>query len=71
MRRHKVQSSALQSIGYDAKKQVLELEFRDNRSVWQYFGIRPSTYRKFISAESLGNYFIKRIKGRYPQLKLI
>ncbi|RFZ90572.1 KTSC domain-containing protein [Mucilaginibacter conchicola] len=71
MRRHKVESSALESIGYDAGKQILELEFRDNHSVWQYFGIRPSTYRKFISAESLGRYFVKRIKGRYPELKLI
>ncbi|QXV65334.1 KTSC domain-containing protein [Mucilaginibacter achroorhodeus] len=71
MYRRKVQSSALESVGYDAKKQILELEFREHSDVWQYFGIRPSTYKKFISSESLGKYFVTRIKGKYPELKLL
>ncbi|RYE18730.1 MAG: KTSC domain-containing protein, partial [Sphingobacteriales bacterium] len=48
MKRQPVDSSALQSIGYDAEKQTLELEFRDNGGVWQYFELSPAIYKRFI-----------------------
>ncbi|MGY4539362.1 hypothetical protein ACVW0P_003796 [Mucilaginibacter sp. UYNi724] len=70
MRRRKVQSSALQSIGYDPEQQILELEFRDNGGVWQYFNFKPASYKKFVNAESLGNFFVTRIKGKYPEEKV-
>ncbi|MFD0793562.1 KTSC domain-containing protein [Mucilaginibacter litoreus] len=71
MQRHRVQSSALQSVGYDPQKKILELEFRENSGVWQYFGFKPSSYKKFISSESLGHFFVTRIKGKYPELKMM
>lgn len=67
MKRRHVESSALTSIGYDPKRKVLELEFRDNGAVWQYFELPPSVYNKFIHARSLGNYFVTKIKGKYPE----
>ncbi|HWD90069.1 MAG TPA: KTSC domain-containing protein [Mucilaginibacter sp.] len=67
MKRHRVNSTALQSVGYDPERKVLELEFRDNGAVWQYFKLPPAVYDKFIHAESLGNYFVTRIKGKYPE----
>lgn len=70
MERHFVQSSALNSIGYDQDARILELEFRENGGVWQYFGFPLSTYKRFINAESLGNFFVTRIKGKYPELKV-
>lgn len=70
MRRRKVQSSALQSIGYDPEQQILELEFRDNGGVWQYFNFKQASYKKFVNAESLGNFFVTRIKGKYPEEKV-
>ncbi|MCO5934096.1 KTSC domain-containing protein [Mucilaginibacter sp. RB4R14] len=51
MRRHKVKSTALQSIGYNREQHILELEFRDNGGVWQYFNFKPAAYKKFIKAE--------------------
>jgi hypothetical protein len=71
MKRHYVQSSALQSVGYDADRKILELEFRDNGGVWQYFKLPSSVYRRFINSESLGNYFVTRIKGKYREMKVI
>ena len=71
MKRQIVESSALRSVGYDAGHKILELEFRDNGGVWQYFSVSALTYRKFIKAESLGSYFVKKIKGKYPELKLM
>jgi len=70
MHREPVQSTALQSVGYDAKAKILELEFRDNGGVWQYFGITPSTYKKFINSSSLGRFFVEKVKGKYQELKV-
>jgi hypothetical protein len=70
MKRHHVRSSALQSVGYDPGNKILELEFRDNGGVWQYFRLPVSVYRKFINAESLGNYFVTKIKGKYREMKV-
>lgn len=69
MERHHVHSSALQSVGYDAIKRILELKFKDD-GVWQYFSFPPAAYKKFNSAESLGNFFVTKIKGKYPEIKV-
>lgn len=67
MKRFRVESTALRSVGYDPERKVLELEFKDNGAVWQYFKLPKSVYNKFIHAESLGNYFVTHIKGKYPE----
>jgi hypothetical protein len=71
MKRQPVQSSALESVGYDPKKKILELEFRDSGGVWQYFKLPSAVYNKFIHAHSLGNYFVTRIKGKYREMKVV
>ncbi len=70
MQRRLVESSALNSLGYDPSAKILELEFRDSGGVWQYFGITSVIYKKFISSDSLGNFFVTKIKGRYPELRI-
>ena len=71
MKRHYVNSTALQSMGYDPQHEILELEFRDNGGVWQYFKLPVAVYKKFIKADSLGNYFVTRIKGKYREMKVV
>lgn len=70
MQRQTVTSSALSSAGYDALNKILELEFRESGGIWQYFGFSRASFKKFMSAESLGNFFATRIKGRYPELRI-
>ncbi|WP_454803867.1 KTSC domain-containing protein [Mucilaginibacter phyllosphaerae] len=70
MRRRQVKSSALQSVGYDAEKHILELEFKEHSGVWQYLNFKPAAYKKFINSPSLGSFFVKRIKGKYPEEKV-
>lgn len=70
MLRQAVQSSALSSAGYNPSTKVLELEFRDSGGVWQYFGFSKASFKKFMHAESLGNFFVTRIKGKYPELRI-
>ena len=70
MQRHVVESSALNSLGYNPSAKILEVEFRDSGDVWQYFGFSVTAYQKFINSDSLGNYFTTKIKGRYPELRI-
>jgi hypothetical protein len=70
MKRQHVQSSALESVGYDPENKILELEFRDSGGVWQYFKLPATVYKKFIRAPSLGNYFVTKIKGKYQEMKV-
>ena len=70
MIRQQVNSSALSSVGYDSISKVLELEFKANDGVWQYLKFSPTAYKKFINADSLGNFFVTRIKGKYAELKI-
>lgn len=70
MQRRMVESSALNSLGYDPTTKVLELEFRDNGGIWQYFGFPSAAYQKFINADSLGHFFTTKIKGKYPELRI-
>ncbi|WDF76673.1 KTSC domain-containing protein [Mucilaginibacter sp. AW1-7] len=70
MQRQSVQSSALNSAGYDPSSKILELEFRDSGGVWQYFGVSNASFKKFMGAESLGHFFVTQIKGKYPEIRI-
>jgi hypothetical protein len=61
MLRTPVNSSNLVSIGYDAERKVLEIEFNTG-SVYQYNGVPESVYRGLMSASSHGQYFDQEIK---------
>ena len=70
MQRHHVQSAALNSVGYDPDAKILELEFHTDGGVWQYSGFSKAAFKKFINSESLGNFFVTRIKGKYPEQRV-
>jgi hypothetical protein len=70
MQRRIVESTALNSLGYDPSSRILEVEFRDSGGVWQYFGFTSAAYKKFVSSESLGHFFVTKIKGKYPELRI-
>jgi hypothetical protein len=69
MQKHAVDSSVLQSVSYDAGSKILELEFREG-GTWNYFDFSPSVFKKFIHSESLGSFFVRKIKGKYPELRV-
>lgn len=68
MKRAHVNSSVFNQVGYDMEKQILELKFRDgDEPVWQYLNLPLRVFRAFMHAASKGNYFVTRIKGKYPE----
>jgi hypothetical protein len=70
MQRQTVNSSALNSLGYDPSARILEVELKDSGGVWQYFGFPSTAYEKLLNSDSLSLFFITKIKGRYPELRI-
>lgn len=64
MRRWRVESTTLYAVGYDAKADILELEFQSG-AVYQYFGVPASEFRELLGAPSKGKYFNLHIRERY------
>jgi len=65
VRRHRLDSAAIASAGYDADTAVLELEFTSG-DVYRYFAVPPSVHRALREADSAGRYFRDRIRDVYP-----
>jgi len=61
MNRQSVESSNLASIGYDAKNEILEVEFKHG-GVYQYFDVPENVYQELMDASSHGQYFDRNIK---------
>ena len=58
-------SSCFDEIGYDPDWEILVVRFRDSGSVYTYLDFPLDEWNKFISADSLGSWYNKHIKGKY------
>ena len=65
MRRMKVDSSAVRSVGYDVEQRALEVEF-ENGGVYRYADVPPEEVVALLEADSIGRYMNTHIKARYP-----
>jgi hypothetical protein len=65
MKRTRVKSSGVNSIGYDAAKRALEVEFAGGR-VYRYQDVPPEVFDELERAESKGIYVNLVIKPNYP-----
>ena len=64
MDRTSVESRMIESIGYEADTQMLEVEFKDHR-VYQYSDVPITVYNDLMEADSVGGYFHRHIKYEY------
>jgi len=69
MERERVDSSSLSSLGYDARRHVLEVEFR-NGGVYRYMDVPEDAWSELRSAESKGRYINSEIKPRFRWRKV-
>lgn len=67
MERKYIESSMITSIGYDFSSAVLEIEFKSNGQVWQYFDFPESEWYQFENTESQGKYFNAEILNKYVE----
>ena len=68
MNRTPVKSSAIRSIGHDAEKQILHVEFNSGQ-VFEYTGVTEEQHADLISATSIGKYYNENIVGKFPGRK--
>jgi hypothetical protein len=69
MKRKHVDSSAIASVGYDPKKQILEIEFVHG-AIYQYFEVPAAEYRSLMKAASIGGYVNAHIKDEYRYIQI-
>ena len=66
MQRTSVESSMIQSMGYDSSQELLEIEFASG-AVWQYHDFPPDMWEEFQAADSLGRYFKDNIRDCFHE----
>ena len=66
MERKRVNSSKLRSVGYDEKTRTLEVEM-SNGQVFQYAGVYPEVYRRFMAAPNPTSFFDDKIAEEYTR----
>ena len=64
-----VYSSMAAQIGYDADREILQIEFNSG-AVYQYADVDPHTWEDLRSSDSIGSFYNDEIKGYYPATKL-
>jgi hypothetical protein len=67
MKRTPVNSSAIVSVGYDAEKQHMQVEFNGGRT-YTYQDVPESAHEDLINADSIGKHFNQHISGRYKTI---
>ncbi|TSB45861.1 KTSC domain-containing protein [Alkalicoccobacillus porphyridii] len=70
MERNYVSSSMILSIGYEEETSTLEVEFKSNNQVWNYYDVPSYIYDEFHTNESCGKYFHSNIRGKYAESRI-
>ena len=63
-KRKPVESSVLASVGYDAGKRVLEIEFHSG-AIYRYLEVPEEIHRRLLAAESKGHFFGANIRDKF------
>ena len=69
MKRAKVKSSNVKSVGYDEDTEILEVEFF-NKAVYQYFDVPKKLHLEMMKAKSVGKYLNYKIKDNFRSEKV-
>ncbi len=69
MERLTIDSSVINSVGYDPTRRVLELEFASG-AIYEYLDVPEAEYQSLLKAPSPGAFFNEEIKDTYRTLKI-
>jgi hypothetical protein len=59
-----VQSSNVESIGYEPAAQRLDVKFRGGKT-YRHDNVSEQDYRRFMAADSKGRHYHENFKGRH------
>lgn len=62
-----MESEALRSVGYDEENQILEVEIRNSGKVYHYYNVPLNEYLALIEADSIGGYYNRIFKPKFPE----
>ena len=68
MRRYKVESSNIDSIGHNFLTKNLEIEFKDG-NIYRYKKVPRGVFKNMMNADSKGKFFWKNVRFEYPYKK--
>ena len=69
MERQHVDSSVIVALGYDESAGILEVVFRTGRT-YRYFRVPQAEFDALRDADSIGGYFNRKIRPRYPGVEV-
>ncbi len=69
MERKKVSSSHIRSIGYDAKDQILEIEFSSG-TIIQYSRVSSEIQRRLMASSSMKSFFEDNIQDVFSEKRV-
>ena len=58
-------STNIDLLGYDRASETLYVEFQSGPDVYAYSGVKESTFDMLVSADSVGSFYARHIKGNY------
>jgi hypothetical protein len=61
-------SSTIDSVGYEPAHQLLKIKFKSG-GTYHFEGVSADQHQKLITAESVGKYFHKHIKGAFKSMR--
>lgn len=69
MERKKVSSSHVRTIGYDAREQILEIEYFSG-NVIQYSRVSSEIYRRLMASTTMKSYIEDNIQDNYTEKRI-
>jgi hypothetical protein len=67
IKRLRIESTALATVGYSRRRCALEIEFR-NGAIYRYLDVAPAVYDALLSAPSKARFYDENIRRRYRSL---
>ena len=67
IKRVRVESTALATVGYSRRLGALEIEFR-NGAVYRYLDVAPALYEGLLNAPSKARFYDENIRRKYRSL---
>jgi len=70
IKRQDIPSENLESVGYDEKRETLEVEFLHLGEMYRYFSISRGVFDAMLGASTPGQYFYHFIRTSYPYVRI-
>lgn len=71
MNRFKFAGLTIHSAGYDAQREVLEIEFATDGQIWQYRAVEEEMWYRFRKQVLPDTFFHQFIQGRYTEQRIV